>query len=294
MLGLFVSVRRRWVLAPVLGLAFASLELSDSDAGDGTESTAEPSIVEPGRYRGAYVPPDEVGDGPDPYAPGPDSPYWVRLEMTDSHGRRTFPPRVVKVAAELRYENRNPGIGLDLHVDLEMGPQPFMTVNEKIYPVESRFSGWRLVGNVTANVGLRDFESAWFAAFADQSAVVSGLPTTPAGTVESAKFRVEDASFGPFQTTVVLDDGRTVSRGGYAGRLKLRETFGSFLARQWSRVLRESFLLVYGAVVAGGVGALFGWFRLRGGNRAVTAHPGSASVSRRRGGGRRKKGRQRR
>ena len=36
------------------------------------------------------MPPSEIGAGPDPFAPGPDSPYWVRLEMIDPEGRSTF------------------------------------------------------------------------------------------------------------------------------------------------------------------------------------------------------------
>ena len=60
------------------------------------------------RYRGPYVPPAGNGAGPDPFAPGPDSPYWVRFEMTDPEGRKTFHPRLVEVASQLRYEHRNP------------------------------------------------------------------------------------------------------------------------------------------------------------------------------------------
>ena len=120
----------------------------------------------PRRYRGAYVPPAGHGAGPDPFAPGPDSPYWVRLEMTDPEGRKTFHPRLIEVASQLRYEHRNLALGLDLRIDLDMHPQPFMTVNEKIYPVELDLSGWRLVAYVTADVGTREFENAWFAAFA--------------------------------------------------------------------------------------------------------------------------------
>ena len=293
--GLFVSLLLRpLVVPPFLGLAFAFVGLPESSAADTTESSAEPSVVEPRRYRGPYVPPAKDGAGPDPFAPGPDSPYWVRLEMTDTQGRKTFSPRVVAVATQLRYEHRNPDVGLDLHVDLEMKPQPFMTVNEKIYPVELSFRGWRLVADVTAEVGLREFESAWFAAFADQRAVVSGLPATSAVTGDSAEFRVEEASFGPSQTTVVLDDGRTTSRVGYAGWLTLRETFGSFVAREWSLVLQESFLLVYGAVIAGFVTLSFGWFRFRSRRKAGTAPGASGSVSRPRGGGTRKKRRRRR
>ena len=51
-----------------------------------------------------------------------------------------------------------------------------MTVNEKIYPVKLDHSGWWLVAYVTADVGPREFENAWFAAFEDQTAVVSGFP----------------------------------------------------------------------------------------------------------------------
>ena len=293
-MGLFVSLVRPLAAPPFLGLAFASLGLPEISAADTTESSAEPSVVEPRRYRGPYVPPPQDGAGPDPFAPGPDSPYWVRLEMTDSQGRKTFLPRVVEVAARVRHENRNPDVGLDLHVDLEMWPQPFMTVNEKIYPVEFSFSGWRLVANVTADVGLREFESAWFAAFADRMAVVSGLPATSAVTGDSAEFRVEEASFGPSQTTVVLDDGRTTSRVGYAGWLTLRETFGSFVAREWSLVLQESFLLVYGALIAGFVTLSFGWFRFRSRRKAGAALGTSGSVSRARGRGARRKRRRRR
>ena len=88
------------------------------------------------------MPPAGHGAGPDPFAPGPDSPYWVRPEITDPEDRKTFHPRLVEVASQLRYEQRNRALGLDLRIDLDMHPQPFMTVNEKIYPVEFDLSGW--------------------------------------------------------------------------------------------------------------------------------------------------------
>ena len=183
---------RRALVVAVFGLAWTCPAPESHAAAEEGDST-EPSAVEPTRYRGRYVPPAEVGEGPDPYAPGPDSPYWVRLEVTDAQGRATFPPRVLDAAARLRYEDRNPRLGLDLDIDLTMGPQPFMTVNEKIYPVDFDFRGWRLQAHVTADVGLREFERAWFAAFAGRRAVVSGLP---AAIGDSARFRVEEASLG--------------------------------------------------------------------------------------------------
>lgn len=288
----FVSALRRLVVVPVVGLAFTFVGFPESNAREAAGTSDEPSVIEPKRYRGAYVPPAEVGDGPDPFAPGPDSPYWVRLETTDTQGRRTFSPHVVELAAQLRYEHRNPQIGLDIHVDLEMGPKPFMTVNEKIYPVEFSSSGWRLLAHVATDVGLREFESAWFAAFADQKAVVSGLSATSAASGDSAEFRVEEATFGRLQTTVVLDDGSTTSRVGYTGQLTLRETFGSFVARQWSLVVRESFLLLYGALIGVGVTLVVGVCLRR--RKTGTAPTRSGSSSRGRGGGGRKKRRPRR
>ena len=221
-----------------------------------------PSVLEPRRYRGRYVPPAGHREGPDPFAPGPNSPYWQRIEMFDSEGQPTFDPRLVKVASQLRYEDRNPALGLDLLIRLDMGPQPFMTVNEKIYPVRVDPGGWWKVLRVTAEVGSRQFESDWFAAFAGQTAVVSGFTSSSAVPGFSARFRVKESTFGPSQITVVHDDGRTTSRAGYSGWLTLRETFGSFVDRQWDLARRQSFPLVYGAVIAT-IGTLtIGWLRL--------------------------------
>ena len=247
--GPLVSFLARLAVRVFLGLGTALPALPEANATDPGARSDSPSVVEPRRYRGPYVPPGGHGAEPDPFAPGPDSPYWVRLEMTSPEGRKTFPPRIVEVASELRYEQRNRALGLDLGIDLDMHPQPFMTVNEKIYPVEFDLSGWRLVAHVTADVGSREFENAWFAAFADQSALVSGLPPTSAVPGSSAAFRVDEATFGPVQKTVVHDDGRTTSRVGYAGRLTLRETLGSFVARQWGLARQESFVLAYGALI---------------------------------------------
>ena len=200
--------------------------------------------------------------GPDPFAPGPNSPYWQRIEMFDSEGQPTFDPRLVKVASQLRYEDRNPALGLDLLIRLDMGPQRFMTVNEKIYPVRVDPGGWWKVLRVTAEVGSRQFESDWFAAFAGQTAVVSGFTSSSAVPGFSARFRVKESTFGPSQITVVHDDGRTTYRAGYSGWLTLRETFGSFVDRQWDLARRQSFPLVYGAVIAT-IGTLtIGWLRL--------------------------------
>ena len=216
--GPLVSFIARLAVPLFLGLGSALLALPEANATDPGASSNSPSVPEPRRYRGPYVPPAGHGAEPDPFAPGPDSPYWVRLEMTSPEGRKTFPPRLVEVASQLRYEQRNRELGLDLRIDLDMHPQAFMTVNEKIYPVEFDLSGWRLVAHVTADVGSREFENAWFAAFADQSAIVSGLPPTSAVPGSSAAFRVDVTTFGPVQNTVVHDDGRTTSRVGYAGR----------------------------------------------------------------------------
>ena len=266
-----------------LGLGSALLALPEANATDPGASSNSPSVPEPRRYRGPYVPPAGHGAEPDPFAPGPDSPYWVRLEMTSPEGRKTFPPRLVEVASQLRYEQRNRELGLDLRIDLDMHPQAFMTVNEKIYPVEFDLSGWRLVAHVTADVGSREFENAWFAAFADQSAIVSGLPPTSAVPGSSAAFRVDVTTFGPVQNTVVHDDGRTTSRVGYAGRLTLRETLGSFVARQWWLARQESFVLTYGAVITivlsllGNVLALtFAWLR-RGRRHTSVAVPSTTA-----------------
>lgn len=159
----------------------------------------------------------------------------------------------------MRYEKRNRALGLDLHIRLETHPRPFMTVNEKIYSVDVNLSGWRLVAHVTADVGSRKFEKSWFAAFEDQSAIVSRLPPSVAVAGSSAAFRVDEATFGSVQKTVVQDDGRTSSRVGYAGRLTLRETLASFVARQWGRARQESVVLVYGALISIVLSFLFVW-----------------------------------
>ena len=261
-----------------LPLVFALLVVPGVGVTDAETRSDPPSAIEPSRYRGPYVPPAGIGAGSDPFAPGPNSPYWVRLEMTDSEGSNTFPPRVVHVASQLRYEHRNPRLGLGLRIDLDMYPQPFMTVNEKIYPVRIVLSGWPLVARVTADVGSREFERAWFAAFADQTAVLVGLSPSTAVLGASAHFRVEEASFGPLQTTVVHDDGRTTSRAGFAGRLTLRETYGSFVTREWELARQQSFVLAYGVLI-GGVATLIGlpvaltrrWMGARRARRSVTA-----------------------
>ena len=245
-----MSFLARLAVPIFLGLGSTSVVLPEASATDPGASSDLPSALEPNRYRGPYVPPAGHGAGPDPFAPGPDSPYWLRLEMTNPEGRKTFPPRLVELASQLRYENRNRAVGLDLRIDLDMHPQPFMTVNEKIYPVELDLSGWRLVAYVSANVGSREFENAWFAAFADQSAIVFGLSPTFAAPGYSAAFRVDEGSFGPVQKTVVQEDGQITSRVGYAGRLTLRETLGSFVARQWGLARQESFVLAYGALIS--------------------------------------------
>ena len=282
-----------------LGLGTALLALPEASATEPGASPDLPSVLEPRRYRGPYVPPAGHGAEPDPFAPGPDSPYWMRLEMTNPEGRKTFPPRLVEVASQLRYEERNRAVGLDLHIDLDAYPHPFMTVNEKIYPVEFDLTGWRLVAHVTADVGSRKFENSWFAAFTDQSAIVSGLPPSSAVAGSSAAFRVDEATFGSVQKTVVHDDGRTSSRVGYAGRLTLRETLGSFVARQWGLARQESFVLAYGALIGivliplGKVVAIvFVWFRRR--HTSVAVRSTTAPVPRSRPGRARKKRKRRR
>ena len=275
-----MSFLNRIVVPLFTGLAFALLVFPEAYAPGAAASSDAPSVVEPRRYRGAYVPPAGHGARPDPFAPGPNSPYWVRLEMTDPEGRKTFHPRLVEVASRLRYERRNLALGLDLRIDLDMHPQPFMTVNEKIYPVELDLSGWRLVAHVTADVSTREFENVWFAAFTGKTAVVDGLPPSSTVLGSSAEFRVEKATFGPSQTTVIRDDDRTTSRAGYSGRLTLRKTFGSFVAREWALARQQSFALVYGALIGGVVALAFGWVRFRGRHRAVTVPEVSGSVPR--------------
>ena len=278
--ALLVTLLAVLAFPAILGLVSALLLLSGASATGAEASSDPPSVVEPRRYRGPYVPPAGHGAGPDPFAPGPDSPYWVPLKMTDPEGQKTFAPGLVEVASQLRYEHRDPALGLDLRIDLDMHPQPFMTVNEKIYPVKLDHSGWWFVAYVTADVGPREFENAWFAAFEDQTAVVSGFPPSSAVLGSSVEFRVEEVAFGVSQTTVVHDDGSTTSRAGYAGRLTLRETFGSFVAREWALARQQSFVLVYGALIGVVVALAFGWLRFRTGQRALTAPESSGTVPR--------------
>ena len=275
----------RFAVPHFLCIVFAISEISGAHATNPAASSDSPSVVEPGRYRGPYVPPAGREGEPDPFAPGPDSPYWIRLEMTDPEGRKTFHPRLVEVASQLRYEHRNRAIGLELQIDLDMHPQPFLTVNEKIYPVEVNLSGWRLVAHVTADVGERKFEDAWFAAFVQQIALVSGLPPSMAASGTPVEFLVTDVAFGPLQKTVVHDDGRTISHAGYGGRLTLRETFDSFVSRQWAVAVQQSFLLAYGALITGVLSIVGGltaltrrWIRARRGRSVVVRR--AATVAR--------------
>ena len=279
-----------------LGVALQDLpEVNASDAGARSDSTP---VVEPRRYRGPYVPPAGHEGGADPFAPGPDSPYWMRLEMADPEGRKTFDPHLVEVASRVRYEQRNPALGLDLRIDLDMHPQPFMTVNEKIYPVQFDLRGWWLVADVSADVGTRQFENAWFTAFGGQSVIVSGLPATAAVPGFLGKFGVDEASFSRVQKTVVHDDGRTTSRIGYVGSLSLRESFGSFVSRQFGLALQQSFVLAYGAFIGVAFTLIVGclvtftgrWLRSRRGHRTVSVRQVSESTS----GARRRQDRKRR
>ena len=273
--GLFVGFLAFLLVPAVFGLASVVLVLPEVRAADAAPDSDPPSVLKPRRYRGRYVPPAGHVDGPDPFAPGPNSPYWRRFEMFDSDGRPTFDPRLVDVSSQLRYKDRNPALGLDLRIRLDMGPQPFMTVNEKIYPVRVDPGGWWKVLRVTAEVGSRQFESDWFAAFAGQTAVVSGFTSSSAVPGFSATFRVEESTFGPSQITVVHDDGRTTSRAGYSGWLTLRETFRSFVDRQWDLTRRQSFPLVYSAVIA----TIVGWLLLRR-PKSVPVTPPSVPVPR--------------
>ena len=67
---------------------------------------------------------------------------------------------------------------------------------------------------------------------------------------------------------------------GYAGWLTLRETFGSFVAREWALARQQSFVLVYAALIGGIVALAFGWVRFRGRRTAATAPEASGSVPR--------------
>ena len=278
--GPLASFLARLAVSLVLGLVTALVALPEASATDPGTSSNSPSVLEPRRYRGHYVPPAGHGGEADPFAPGPDSPYWTRLEMTNPEGRKTFTPRLVEVAAQLRYEKRNPALGLDLHIDLDTHPQPFMTVNEKIYPVEVNLSGWRLVAHLTADVGSREFEKSWFAAFVDQSAIVSGLPRSSALAGFSATFRVDESTFGSVRKTVVQDEQRTSSRVVYAGQLTLRETLGSFVVRQWGLARQQSFALVYGALISIVLSLLLVRLRRRGASVAVASKTARVPKSR--------------
>ena len=279
----------RFVASSMFGIVLAILVIAGPHAADPVASSDSSSAVEPSRYRGLYVPPTGLDGESDPFAPGPDSPYWIRLEMTDPEGRKTFHPRLVEVAAQLRFTQRNRAIGLDLQIDLDMHPQPFMTVNEKIYPVEVDFNGWRLIARVAADVGSRQFEDAWFAAFAQQTALVTGLASSMAAPGFAVEFRVEDVEFGPLQKTVVHDDGRITSHAGYGGWLTLRETIGSFVSRQWGLAVQQSFLLAYGALIAAALGLvgsaialICSWLRARRNRRAVAPRSSTADRAKQR------------
>ena len=260
------------------------LHLSKLNAADTGAATAPFQAVNPGRYRGRYVPPAGHGGQPDPR-------YFTLLEMTDSEGHKTFAPHTVEMASRLRYEQHDPERGLDLRIYLDMHPQPFMTVNEKIYPVQVDFSGWKLVANVKVNVNTRQFEKAWFDAFAGQTATVSPLPAADAVPGSSSTFYVEETSFIQIQRTVVHDDGQTTSRAGYMGSLTLRETFTAFLSRQLQLALHQSIVLTYGAFLGVFVTLIFGglatvarrlWYPQR--SRKVADMPSTCGPTQGRGG----------
>lgn len=85
-----MSFLARLAIPLLLGLCSALLALPEVSATESGASSDSPSVLEPRRYRGRYVPPAGYGGKPDPFAPGPDSPYWMRLEMTNPEGRKTF------------------------------------------------------------------------------------------------------------------------------------------------------------------------------------------------------------
>ena len=78
------------------------------------------------------------------------------------------------------------------------------------------------------------------------------------------------------------------SRVVYVGRLTLRETLGSFVARQWGLARQQSFVLVYGALISIVLSLLFVWLRRRRASVAVASttasvpksHPGRARKKR--------------
>ena len=247
--GLPVHFLGRLAVFLFFGLGLVVLHRSELKATDTSATQAPFQVINPGRYRGWYVPPAGPVEQPDPFAPGPDSPYWVPLEMTDPGGHKTFAPHTVEMASRLRYEQHDPERGLDLRIYLDMHPQPFMTVNEKIYPVQVDLRGWMLVAHVTADVDTRQFEKAWFDAFVGQSATISALPSTAAVPGSFSDFYVEATSFIPIQKTVVHDGRQIVSRAVYVASLTLRETLTAFLSRQWQLALHQSIILAYGAFI---------------------------------------------
>ena len=221
--------------------------------------------VEPKKWRGRYVSPSERRATPsqrlrrrhertpDPYAPG-SNPDWARLEVIDSEGRPAFFDQNVMVASStVRYADRDRLLGMDIMIVRKIHPQPLMLINKKAYAVTLKEGGWRRSVNVFVNVGTREYERDWFNAMPGQIVTISDNFGYPDGAYLSETLRVERATFGKVQTTVIGNDRELTHKVAYEGRLRLRETWPSFLYRQWQRVLENSFLIVATALVTGGV-----------------------------------------
>ena len=206
----------------------------------GTNPAAElPEPVEPGCYRGRYVAPADPAAGADPYAPRDGSPYWIRADLTDAQGRKTLPAQTIECTWQLRYGDHDPRAGMNARIDLDMHPMPLMFMNAKIYPINVKITGGlSKTMRVKADVGKRRFEADWFAEFEGRQVSVLGLGPQMAVPGSEVTFRVDEATFGPVQSTTTNDNQTTTSRVSYVGELTLKEPVRSLVHRHWERSLQ--------------------------------------------------------
>ena len=249
------------IVALAIGISLTNASAERGEEASGGDATEELKAIEPGRYRGRYVSPLGPGAKLDPYAPGPNSPYWMPYRPEGPGGKLTFPPDTLKLAEERRFEKRDPVLGLDLAINLDTEPQPFMRVEEKIYAVRvvPEVSVVCLTARVNAEVGEREFEREWFTAFKGQSATVSGIEEDYILAGRTAEFEVEESDFRVLQKTKVDESGKVTHHAVYEGSLTLDETLLSCVKRVAQRAISETGAEVYGLLLPG----VAGWFGVK-------------------------------